>query len=112
MKYIKIFVSVLLSFIFIVRSHAEQGDFPGHAGPYLGQPSPVAAERRAFAGDSALNSVVGKIEEIAEAEARFRLFSGTVLVAASGRILYAKGFSEANREHHVPNGLNTRFNIG
>jgi CubicO group peptidase (beta-lactamase class C family) len=111
MKCIKVFVTVLLSFIFAISSYAEQGDFPAHAGLYLGQPSPVAAERRAFAGDSALNAVVGKIEKITEAEARFGLFSGTVLVAASGRILYAKGFSEANREYQVPNGLNTRFNI-
>ncbi len=39
-------------------------------------------------------------------------FSGTVLVARDGDILYAKAFGEANRDHHVPNILETRFNIG
>lgn len=76
-----------------------------------GQPSPVDAERRALAEDSAQNAVVAKIGKIAEAEAKFGLFSGTVLVAENGHILYARGFSEANREYHIPNGLNTRFNI-
>jgi len=40
MKYIEVFITVLLSFIFAISSHAEQGDFPVHAGPYLGQKQP------------------------------------------------------------------------
>ena len=39
-------------------------------------------------------------------------FSGTVLVARHGDILYARAFGEANKDHHTPNMLETRFNIG
>ena len=40
------------------------------------------------------------------------LFSGTVLVARRGDIVYARAFGEANKDHHVANILETRFNIG
>lgn len=53
-----------------------------------------------------------KIAEIARAEGKHDLFSGTVLVAKHGEILYAESFGYANRDHGVPNKLNTRFNIG
>ncbi len=39
-------------------------------------------------------------------------FSGTVLVAKDGDIVYAKAFGEANKDHGVANVLETRFNIG
>jgi CubicO group peptidase (beta-lactamase class C family) len=40
------------------------------------------------------------------------LFSGTVLVARDGDIVYAKAFGEANHDHRVANKLETKFNIG
>ncbi len=43
---------------------------------------------------------------------RLDRFSGTVLVARHGDILYARAFGEANKDHRVPNVLETRFNIG
>ncbi len=52
-----------------------------------------------------------KIAEIVEAEARYDLFSGTVLVAKDGIIIYADAFGEANKEYHIPNVLETKFNI-
>ncbi|HUU46212.1 MAG TPA: serine hydrolase [Acidobacteriota bacterium] len=52
-----------------------------------------------------------KIAEIVEAEARYDLFSGTVLVAKDGVIIYAGACGEENKEYHVPNVLETRFNI-
>ncbi len=52
-----------------------------------------------------------KIAEIVEAEAKYDLFSGTVLVAKDGEIIYSSGFGEANKEYHIPNILETRFNI-
>lgn len=39
-------------------------------------------------------------------------FSGTVLVARSGAVLYQHAFGPANREWDVPNDLETRFEIG
>jgi len=44
--------------------------------------------------------------------ARLDLFSGTVLVARGGDIVYARAFGEANKDHHVANMLETKFNIG
>lgn len=39
-------------------------------------------------------------------------FSGTVLVARTGQVLYAKAFGEANKDHGVPATMNTRFELG
>ncbi len=44
--------------------------------------------------------------------ARLDLFSGTVLVARGGNIVYATAFGEANKDHRVANILETKFNIG
>jgi CubicO group peptidase (beta-lactamase class C family) len=41
-----------------------------------------------------------------------RDFSGTVLVARDGRVLFQKAYGLANREHEVPNKLNTKFRLG
>jgi len=38
-------------------------------------------------------------------------FSGAVLVHKGGRVTYARAFGEADRDAHVANGLNTRFNL-
>lgn len=39
-------------------------------------------------------------------------FSGSVVVAQKGEILLSKGYSLANREHNIPNTLQTVFRIG
>lgn len=52
-----------------------------------------------------------RIAQIVEAEAAHDLFSGTVLVAKDGKVVYAKGVGEENKEYHAPNVLETRFNI-
>ncbi|UCF06038.1 MAG: serine hydrolase [bacterium] len=52
-----------------------------------------------------------KIDEIAEAEAKYDLFSGSVLVAKNGETIYAKGFGYANKEYRIPNSPETQFNI-
>jgi CubicO group peptidase (beta-lactamase class C family) len=44
--------------------------------------------------------------------ARLDIFSGTALVARGEDILYAGAFGEANKDHHVANTVETRFNIG
>jgi CubicO group peptidase (beta-lactamase class C family) len=41
-----------------------------------------------------------------------RDFSGAVLVARDGRVLFQKAYGLANREHEVPNKLNTKFRLG
>lgn len=39
-------------------------------------------------------------------------FSGTILVAEKGRVLYKKGFGKANAEWDIPNTTKTKFRIG
>lgn len=39
-------------------------------------------------------------------------FSGSILLGQEGKILYAKAFGEADKDHHVMNTLDTKFNIG
>ena len=57
------------------------------------------------------DSVKDKIDEIVQAEGVFDLFSGTVVVADHGKIIYAEAVGEANKEYNIPNTLKTRFNI-
>jgi CubicO group peptidase (beta-lactamase class C family) len=66
-----------------------------------------------------LPSLAGSIKdirpEIDKVMARFvelEHFSGTVLVARTGQVLYAEAFGEANKDHGVPNTMNTRFELG
>ncbi len=39
-------------------------------------------------------------------------FSGTVLVARRGKVLYENALGYANREWNIPNTLETKFEIG
>lgn len=52
-----------------------------------------------------------RIAEIVDTETRYGLFSGTVLVAKDGIIIYASASGEANKEYNIPNVLETKFNI-
>ena len=39
-------------------------------------------------------------------------FSGTVLVARNGAVVFTKAYGFADREQHIPNTADTRFNVG
>ncbi len=52
-----------------------------------------------------------KINEIVQAESKYDLFSGTVVIADHGSIIYSGTVGEANKEYNIPNTLKTRFNI-
>jgi CubicO group peptidase (beta-lactamase class C family) len=41
-----------------------------------------------------------------------RDFSGVVLVAREGHVLFQKAYGLANREHDVPNKVGTKFRVG
>ncbi|MCK4943738.1 MAG: serine hydrolase [Candidatus Aminicenantes bacterium] len=64
-----------------------------------------------LAGTSGHKSIIQKTDDIVQAEKKYDLFSGTILVAKDGKILYVKGIGEANKEYHIGNRLETRFNI-
>ena len=53
-----------------------------------------------------------KIDELMAAYVKHDLFAGTILIAKDGKVLYSSAFGEANKDHNVPNKLETRFNIG
>ena len=53
-----------------------------------------------------------KIEALVRAHSDLDMFSGTVLVAKNGNVIYSGAFGEANKDHSVANRLNTRYNIG
>jgi CubicO group peptidase (beta-lactamase class C family) len=56
--------------------------------------------------------ITGKIDTVMAEFVKLDYFSGTVLVARNGGIIYAKAFGEASKDFHVPNNLQTKFNIG
>jgi len=52
-----------------------------------------------------------KIETMMQKHVELDQFSGTVLLAKKGKILYAKAFGEANKSYDIKNNLDTKFNI-
>ena len=51
------------------------------------------------------------LRELCLATAETGLFSGAVLVAEGGKVIYKEGFGKANREWDIPNSADTRFRI-
>ncbi|WP_299157755.1 serine hydrolase [uncultured Tenacibaculum sp.] len=52
-----------------------------------------------------------KIEKVMQKHVDLDQFSGTVLLAKDGEVLYQKAFGEANKSYKVKNTLDTKFNI-
>jgi CubicO group peptidase (beta-lactamase class C family) len=65
-----------------------------------------------MAAQQSAEPVTAGIERIMQAHSAANEFSGTVLVARKGHILYQRGFGLANREWNIPNDLHTKFEIG
>lgn len=57
-------------------------------------------------------SIGQEIEVLVRAHSELDMFSGTVLVAKNGEVIYSGAFGEANKDSLVPNRLNTRHSIG
>ena len=51
------------------------------------------------------------LRELCQATADTGLFSGAVLVADRGEIIYQEGFGYANREWNIPNSTDTKFRL-
>lgn len=56
--------------------------------------------------------LAAKLKELVDSYTKYDLFSGTVLVAKNGEVLFSGGFGEANKDFAIPNDLDTTFNIG
>ena len=59
-----------------------------------------------------VNTPKEKIHQLVKAYADNKLFSGAVLVAEKGNVIYKNGFGLANREWNIPNTTNTKFRVG
>ena len=53
-----------------------------------------------------------KIDELVKQYQNLDIFSGVVLLAEKGKIIYHKAFGLANREKNISNTLDTKFDIG
>ena len=52
-----------------------------------------------------IDDLIGKYHEYAQ-------FNGAVLVADQGKVLFRKGYGEANKEWNIPNTPDTKFRLG
>ena len=55
---------------------------------------------------------VSKIDQLIQAYHDYGQFSGTVLVAEGGKVIYKKGFGWANMEWNILNKPDTKFRLG
>lgn len=51
------------------------------------------------------------LRKLCQAAAETGLFSGAVLVADQGKVIYKQGFGQANREWNIPNTTDTKFRL-
>ncbi|MDF1744355.1 MAG: serine hydrolase, partial [Gimesia sp.] len=51
------------------------------------------------------------LRKLCQATAKTGLFSGAVLVAEKGKVIYKEAFGMANREWKIPNTTDTRFRL-
>jgi CubicO group peptidase (beta-lactamase class C family) len=58
------------------------------------------------------NNLEEKVSVYMEDLQRRGEFSGVVMLARDGKILFARGYGMANLEHDVPNAVNTKFRLG
>ncbi len=72
----------------------------------------LIAPMRISAQQGTMQTAVSQINELMQAHATAGDFSGAVLVARDGHILYQHAFGYANLEWRIPNDLQTKFEIG
>ncbi|MEO8450924.1 MAG: serine hydrolase domain-containing protein, partial [Gemmatimonadota bacterium] len=57
-------------------------------------------------------AMVSELEKYVNTLAQADVFSGTVLLAKDGKVLYSGVWGQANKDFGVPNKLDTKFNLG
>jgi CubicO group peptidase (beta-lactamase class C family) len=65
-----------------------------------------------FGINSHAQDKVSKIDALVKTYYDYRQFTGSVLVAEGGKVIYKKGFGSANREWDIPNRPDTKFRLG
>jgi len=70
---------------------------------------PVAGATPRVANDAELARLIREyVAALASADA----FSGSVLLAKDGKVLYSAAFGSANKDFNAPNTIDTKFNLG
>ena len=57
-------------------------------------------------------ALASKVEEYMDARVKRDHFSGSVLIARDGKVLFSRGYGMANLEHDVPNTPHTKYRLG
>lgn len=57
------------------------------------------------------HDIVPKIEEVINKAVDLELFSGCILIAKGDKIIFSGAYGEANKDFHIKNTLDTKFNI-
>jgi len=61
--------------------------------------------------DQKVDDITTKIAEVIDKAVEVELFSGCVLVAKGNKVLFSGAYGEANKDIHIKNTLDTKFNI-
>ncbi|WP_109436300.1 serine hydrolase [Aquimarina sp. AU119] len=56
--------------------------------------------------------LINKTSALLDKISKKDVFSGTVLIAKGSEVLFEKAYGEASKRFHVPNTINTKFNLG
>ncbi len=64
-----------------------------------------------FSARLSAQTINEKIDEVIQKYVELDLFSGSVLLAKDGQILYSKAFGDANKSYQAKNTVETKFNI-
>jgi D-alanyl-D-alanine carboxypeptidase len=81
-------------------------------GPGMGGPSQPFPEAKNIAQPKNDSELAAAIKQLAGELSSSGKFSGSVLLAVDGKPLVESAWGDANREHEVPNTLETSFDIG
>ncbi len=82
------------------------------AAAFSQQAAAPAPSTKAVAASPAAAELAPKFTEYMEAQERVSRFTGAVLVARDGKVLFARGYGMANLEHSIPNSPSTKFRLG
>lgn len=74
--------------------------------------APFLAVTVAVAQQSVAPDTATKLAEYMNAQVQVNRFSGSVLLAREGKVLFANGYGMANLEHKIPNTTSTKFRLG
>jgi len=70
--------------------------------------TPTNVQEPALTEQQVTDEIAALLDRLAEQD----LFSGTVLLARDGEVLFTFACGEASKRFHVPNNIDTKFNLG